>query len=79
MTMHKNKFPILEYDDNPKAVIMPGHEELNFKLPKKCVYAFLGEYIDKYALENKAKGVARFESITKHYPIYVLYYKGDQL
>lgn len=79
MSIHKNEFPILEYDTNPKAVIMPGHEKLDLKLPKKCVYAFLGEYIDEYALENKAMEVAKFDSITKQYPIYVIHYKGEDI
>ena len=79
MSIQKNKFPILEYDDDPKAVIMPNHEGLNVKLPKKCVYAFLGEYIDEYAKENNAEKVAVFESITKIYPIYEIEYKGGKI
>ena len=41
----------LEFDDNPQAVIMPEHAGLDLHLPKKCVYAFLGEEIDSYARE----------------------------
>ena len=37
--------------NNPQAVIMPNHEGLDLHLPKKCVYAFLGEEIDRYARE----------------------------
>lgn len=55
MTLFKNEFPILEFDDSPVAVIMPNHEDLDIKLPKKCVYAFLGEEINDYALKNKAR------------------------
>lgn len=58
MTIRKNEFPILEFDDNPTSVIMPGHEELDLKLPKKCVYAFLREHVDKYAEEHGARKVA---------------------
>ena len=38
--IQKHAIPILEFDDNPHAVIMPNHESLNLHLPKKCVYAF---------------------------------------
>ena len=49
--IQKHTIPILEFDDNPQAVIMPDHEGLDLHLPKKCVYAFLGEEIDRYARE----------------------------
>lgn len=48
---------------------MPGHEKLELKLPKKCVYAFLGEDIDKFAKESHAVEVEKFDSITKLFPI----------
>lgn len=79
MTIRKNEFPILEFDDNPTSVIMPGHEELDLKLPKKCVYAFLREHVDKYAEEHGARKVAEFDSITKKYPIYVVDYQGEEV
>lgn len=31
---------ILEFDDNPQAVIMPTREDLEMNLPTRCVYAF---------------------------------------
>ncbi|PKY92744.1 nucleoside phosphorylase [Facklamia hominis] len=77
MAIQKNDFPILEFDNNPKAVIMPDHERLGLELPKKCVYAFLGEYIDEFAKENKANKVAEFDSITKIFPIYEIQYKNE--
>lgn len=39
--IQKHAIPILEFDDNPQAVIMPNHEGLDLQLPKKCIYAFL--------------------------------------
>ena len=38
--IQKHAIPILEFDDNPQAVLMPTHEGLDLKLPKKCIYAF---------------------------------------
>lgn len=79
MTLIKNKIPILEYDDNPCAVLMPAHEKLNIHLPEKAVFVFLGECVDAYVHLEKAEKVAEFISITKKYPIYVLTYEGEEI
>ena len=75
----KNEIPILEFDSAQAAVIDPGHENLDLKLPEKCVFAFLGDYIDEYAKNNGAKKVSEFISATKHYPIYVVNYKDEDM
>lgn len=72
MSIIKHTIPILEYDTNPYAVIDPTHEKLDLDLPKKCVFAFLGDYIDQFAIHHHAEKVAEFISATKKYPIYVL-------
>ncbi len=50
---------LVEFDDNQNAVIMPRHERLDIELPKKLVYVFLDECIDRYANEIGAKCVAK--------------------
>ena len=77
--IHKHAIPILEFDDNPQAVIMPNHEGLNLQLPKKCIYAFLEEEIDRFAQEVGAECVGEFISATKTYPVYVMSYKGEEV
>lgn len=72
MSIIKNEIPILEYDTDPMTVIIPDHEHFNITLPKKAVFAFLGETVDKYAIEHNAEIVSYFISATKKYPIYVL-------
>lgn len=79
MGIIKNDIPILEFDTEQKAVISPVHENLNLKLPKKCVFAFLGNYIDEYAYKTDAKQVASFISATKNYPVYITKYKGEEI
>ena len=79
MSIQKNPIPILEFDTEPTAVINPGHKEIGLKLPKKCVYAFLGEYIDEYASKTETRKVSEFDSTTKPYPIYVTKYKGEEI
>lgn len=79
MSMIKNEIPILEFDTEPTAVINPTHEKLNLKLPKKCVFAFLGEYIDQYASKTESRKVSEFVSATKQYPIYIIRHKNEEI
>ena len=75
----KNAIPILEFDTDRAAVIMPTHDNLNLNLPKKAVFAFLGEHIDEYAKTHDAVQVSKFLSATKDYPIYVVKHKGEDV
>lgn len=77
--IEKNKIPLLEFDTDPGAVIMPTHEKLDLKLPAKAVFAFLGEHIDEYAKAHGALQVGTFQSATKNYPIYVVRHKGEDV
>lgn len=79
MSIQKNEIPILEFDDNPMAVIMPEHERLNMQLPKKAVFAFLYDAVDAYAAANGAAIVGEFVSATRSYPAYVLNYQGEKI
>ena len=79
MSILKNEIPILEFDTDAMAVIDPNHEHLDLKLPKKCVFAFLGDYIDTYAIQTGTRQVSTFISATKHYPIYITRYKGEEI
>ena len=79
MSILKNIIPILEFDTDGDAVIMPGHEQLGIKLPEKAVFAFLGDAVDRYAEENDAVVVSYFESATKNFPAYILNYQGEEI
>ncbi|PNP87923.1 phosphorylase [Gardnerella vaginalis] len=76
--MTEYDLPILEYDSDKSAVLMPKHDNISVQLPSKAVFAFLGDEIDQYALSRKATIVANFESATKVYPIYVLEEKVEK-
>lgn len=78
MSIIKNEIPILEYDADPLAVIMPDHEHIDVRLPERAVFAFLGEAIDSYAEAHHADVVSRFISITKEYPVYVIETNGQK-
>lgn len=79
MSIIKNEIPILEFDTEQAAVINPTHEKLGLKLPRKCVFAFLGDYIDEYAQKHNAQKVSEFISATKCYPIYIVNYGGEDI
>ncbi|MBE6617840.1 MAG: phosphorylase [Ruminococcaceae bacterium] len=79
MSIIKHEIPILEFDTDKSAVIDPTHEKLGLKLPEKCVFAFLGEYIDEYAQKTDSIKVSELKSITKPYPIYITKYKGEEI
>ena len=79
MSILKNEIPILEFDSARTAVIDPEHENLDLKLPRKCVFAFLGDYIEEFSRKNGAQQVSVFISATKHYPVYILNYKGQDI
>lgn len=77
--LKKSEIPILEFDTEQTAVINPTHENLGLQLPKKCVFAFLGAYIDEYAGRTDSGQVSSFVSATKDYPIYITKYKGEDI
>ena len=79
MSIVKNEIPLLEFDNEQTAVLNPTHENLGLELPKKCVFAFLGDYIDEYARKTGARQVSSFVCATKHYPIYITSYKGEDI
>lgn len=79
MTIFKNQYPILEYDDSEESIIMPDHENLELNLPQKCLFTFLGYALDNLANNYKAHTVGKFESITKTYPIYIINYKREEI
>ena len=77
--INKHEIPILEFDDNPQAVIMPTHEDLGLDLPPRCVYGFLEEEVERYAISVGAEKVGEFVSATKTYPVYVMTYNGKKI
>ncbi|MBO4493255.1 MAG: nucleoside phosphorylase [Ruminococcus sp.] len=77
MALHKNDFPILEYDTSLSSIF-------NFKktaspLPPKAVYGFLGKCIDDFARSCEASISGEIKTITKDYPIYTVNYKGEEI
>lgn len=78
MGLIKSEYPILERDTEQTAVLMPNRKN-EYILPPKCVFAFLGDTVDNYAVKNKCEKIAEFDSITKLFPIYKTVYKGEEI
>lgn len=78
MALIKNEIPILEYDTEQMAVIMPNRKNL-YSFPRKAVFPFLLDEIERYALENNCEKIGEFVSVTKLYPIYKAIHKGYEI
>ena len=79
MSIFKHEIPILEFDSDTDAILAPTHERLALHLPRKAVFAFLGNYIETYAKEHSCTQAGLFVSSTKSYPIYITQYKGTDI
>ena len=56
----RNEIPILEYDDKSPEVIAPDHDWTGGRLPEKCLFAFLGVVVHKYAKEHVLSPLRHF-------------------
>ena len=67
----KNEIPILEFDTDKTQVINPTHENLDIKLPKKAVFAFLDEQVKINMLQGMYLTVNKYNEhaidVYKHY------------
>lgn len=78
MALIKHEFPILERDTAQDAIIMPNRGG-QYSFPEKCVFAFLEDAVDRFAINNGCEEITFFESITKNYPIYKTIYNGEEV
>lgn len=66
MAVLKNEIPILEFDTEQGAVIMPGHHS-DYNFPQKAVMLFMEPEIDDFVAENECEIVGKFVSVTKEF------------
>lgn len=69
MSLAKHAYPILEYDTEKAAILMPNRHN-KFQFPNKCVFGFLGDYIHDYAKEHGLEIIGEFRSMMKMHPVY---------
>lgn len=77
MAVYKHEIPILEHDTNPMAVIMNNRQDV--VLPRRAVFAFLGDTIDAYAEEKGAEVMEVYHTITTDTRIYRIHHNGVPL
>lgn len=75
MALIKNEIPILEYDTEEQAVLMPG-ERRDYKFTEKAIMLFMEPEIDEYVLTHDCEIVGKFESVTKTFLVYRTVHKG---
>ena len=75
----KNEIPILEYDDHSVEVITPNHDWPELQLPKKCLVAFLGDVVSKFAEEHNAEVAENFIIVSHIVKIYVFHENGEDI
>lgn len=78
MGLIKNDIPILEYDTNDKAIIMPGHST-DFHFPERAVMLFMEKEIDDYVVANECEMIGQFITITKIFFVYKTVHNGVEL
>ncbi len=80
MSLVKHEIPILEHDTDPRAVIQPAHsDDVKGPLPRKLVFAFLLDEVEKYARASACEQLGAFKTITKEYPVFVTEYRGERV
>ena len=75
----KNEIPLFEYDDGSVEVIAPNHDCKGLKLPEKCLFAFLGDVVHRYADEKNAEVVETFITVSHNVKIYVIHDKDEDI
>lgn len=77
MALYKHDIPILEHDTNPNALIMHSRDPL--VLPKRAVFAFLGDPVDEYAARENLEVLEVYHTISRDTSIYKLTHQGVEL
>ena len=75
----QNEIPLLEYDDSSSEVIAPDHDWTAERLPEKCLFAFLGDVVHKYAKENNAAMVEELITVSHNIKIYGLHEEKEDI
>lgn len=78
MTLIKNEIPILEYDSEQVAVLMPNRKNL-YSFPEKAAFPLLCDEVEKYVVQNNCEVIGEFITITKRFLIYKAIHNGQEI
>lgn len=76
MALIKNEIPILEYDTEQQAILMPKYGQ-NYKFTEKAVMLFMEPEVEEYVASHSCEVVGKFESVTKTFLVYKTVHKGS--
>jgi uridine phosphorylase len=77
--MRKKRYPILEHDPTPEAIIEPRRVVRPADVPERCVICFFQEVISKLRDEGRAREVTASRSEVGPHPLYELEVGGQRL
>lgn len=75
----RNEIPLLEYDDSSPEALPPDHDWTADVLPKKCLFAFLGNVVHEYAAAREARLVETLHTVSLDIPVHVLHEADEDL
>ena len=78
MAVFKNQIPILEFDSEQNAVIIPGHHS-DYNFPRKAVMLFMEPEINDFVAKNQCEVVGKFVSVTKEFWVYKTQINGSDI
>ena len=74
-----NEIPLLEYDDSSLEVIAPNHDCRDLRLPEKCLFAFLGDVLHRYADDHRAEIAEELVTVSHIIRVYVLHEADEDI
>ena len=77
--MKREKYPILEFDPTPRAVIEPTDSVGPSRLPQRCVICFFRDFLDRLCAEEKLRTVCELRTDMGPIPVYELEFERERL
>jgi uridine phosphorylase len=77
--MNTEKYPILEFDPTPEAIIEPGKVVTAIDAPELCVITFFQEVLQQLHQERRAKVIASHKWADTPRPLYELEFDGKRV
>ena len=75
----RRDFPILEFDEDPEAIIEPSKVIKRKDIPEHVVVCFFQDVISRLAQEHGAKVIHSFRSELGTHPVYEMEMDGRRL
>lgn len=79
MSVISNNIPVLDFDPDRSALVMPDFRHKGIALPEKAIFAFVGDHVDRFAASAGAVTAGVIDSITKPYPLYICSHNGQEI